>query len=180
MRYAQIIPNDVINGEGICVSFFVQGCPHHCPGCFNPETWDFNKGIPYTSDTKWELVKLISDNNFMRNFCVLGGEPLAPQNLPMTQEVIQTIRHAYPNIKIYLWTGYLMKDLEKSLDKNIQSILSNINYLIDGPFIESAKDLSLYLRGSSNQMIWENVQNTWVNIDGKYNKNGNTKNNSRL
>lgn len=162
MRYAQIIPNDVSNGEGVCVSFFVQGCPHHCPGCFNPETWDFNGGAQYTSDIKWQLIDLIHANNITRNFCVLGGEPLAHSNLPMTQEVINAIRHAYPNIKIYLWTGFLMKDLLQSNNKNIQSILNDIDILIDGPFIEELKDLSLKLRGSSNQIIWQKKNGIWM------------------
>ena len=82
-RYNTIIPNDVANGEGICVSFFVQGCPHHCPGCFNPETWDFIGGQEYTSHTKWEIIKAINANGIVRNFSVLGGEPLAPQNIFM-------------------------------------------------------------------------------------------------
>ena len=162
MRYAQIIPNDVSNGEGVCVSFFVQGCPHHCPGCFNPETWDFNEGIEYTSDVKWQIIGLLAANNVKRNFCVLGGEPLALPNLPMTQEVVSTVRHAYPNIKIYLWTGFLMKDLLQSTDKNIQSILNDIDILIDGPFVEAAKDLTLKLPGSSNQIIWEKENGLWM------------------
>ena len=162
MRYAQIIPNDVSNGEGVCVSFFVQGCPHRCPGCFNPETWDFNEGMEYTSDIKWQIIGLLAANNVKRNFCVLGGEPLALPNLPMTQEVVSAVRHAYPNIKIYLWTGFLMKDLLQLTDKNIQSILNDIDILIDGPFVEAAKDLSLELRGSSNQIIWEKKKGLWM------------------
>ena len=71
-RYSAIIPNDVVNGRGVCVSFFVQGCPHHCPGCFNEETWDFHGGTPYTPEVKWEIIKLISANNITRNFSVLG------------------------------------------------------------------------------------------------------------
>ena len=101
-RYSAIIPNDVVNGRGVCVSFFVQGCPHHCPGCFNEETWDFHGGIPYTPEVKWEIIKAISANNITRNFSVLGGEPLAPQNIDMTWEVIDAVRHAYPHIEITL------------------------------------------------------------------------------
>ena len=170
MRYASIIKNDVSNGEGVCVSFFVQGCPHHCKGCFNPETWDFTGGIEYDDQVKWDVVKAINENDIVRNFCVLGGEPLAPDNLPMTQEMVSTVRHAYPNIKIYLWTGYLFLDLIDSTDKYIQDILNNINYLIDGPFIEEQKDLSLKLRGSRNQMVWENRNGIWIGVSKLWNQ----------
>lgn len=158
MNYASIIPNDVSNGEGICVSFFVQGCPHHCPGCFNPETWDFSKGKEYDSQIKWDIVKLISANNIQRNFCVLGGEPLAAQNIPMTEEVVTTVRQAYPNIKIYIWTGYTFDELQ---NLNVQTILDNIDVLVDGRFIEEEKDLSLKLRGSRNQKVWIKKDNKW-------------------
>ena len=161
MRYNSIIPNDVANGEGVCVSFFVQGCPHHCEDCFNPETWDFESGKEYTKKIKWEIIKLIGANGIQRNFSVLGGEPLAARNLEMTEEVITAVRAAYPDIKIYVWTGFLFRDLINSTDKKIDSILSKINFLIDGMFDESKKDLSLKLRGSSNQNIWERVNNEW-------------------
>ena len=105
-RYNAIIPNDVVNGRGVCVSFFVQGCPHCCPGCFNEETWDFHGGQPYTPEVKWNIIKAISANDITRNFSVLGGEPLAPQNIDMVWEVIDAVRHAYPHIEITLWTGY--------------------------------------------------------------------------
>ena len=140
-RYSAIIPNDVVNGRGVCVSFFVQGCPHHCPGCFNEETWDFNGGIPYTSEVKWNIIKAISANNITRNFSVLGGEPLAPQNIDMTWEVIDAVRHAYPHIEITLWTGYTYEELMVLSSENLLNILNTINVLVDGPFIEKEKDL---------------------------------------
>ncbi len=161
MRYNSIIPNDVANGEGVCVSFFVQGCPHHCEDCFNPETWDFESGKEYTKEIKWEIIRLIGANGIQRNFSVLGGEPLAVKNLEMTEEVITAVRAAYPDIKIYVWTGFLFKDLVNSTNKKIDSILSKIDFLIDGTFDKSKKDLSLKLRGSSNQNIWEHVGNEW-------------------
>ena len=155
-RYNVIIPNDVANGEGVCVSFFVQGCPHHCPGCFNEETWDFRGGQEYTEHTKWEIIKAIGANGLQRNFCVLGGEPLAPANLEMTEEVLSAVRAAYPDIKIFLWTGYTHLQLNTMYDE-IKNILNLIDILIDGPFIEEKKDLSLKLRGSSNQHIWHKI-----------------------
>ena len=163
MKYNTIIPNDVVNGEGVCVSFFVQGCPHHCPGCFNPETWDFNKGIPYTIDVKWQIIKEISANNITRNFSILGGEPLAPQNIEMTWDIINAVRHAYPYITITLWTGYTFEQLINYYDDaNLINILDKIDVLIDGPFIEEEKDLSLHLRGSKNQHIYRKFNNEWI------------------
>ena len=160
-KYSAIIPNDVVNGHGVCVSFFVQGCPHHCPGCFNEETWDFNGGQIYTPDVKWNIIKAISANNITRNFSVLGGEPLAPQNIDMTWEVIDAVRHAYPNIEITLWTGYTYEQLIKQPTENLLNILNTIDVLIDGPFIEKEKDLSLKLRGSRNQRVWKRKNNLW-------------------
>lgn len=160
-RYSAIIPNDVVNGDGVCVSFFVQGCPHRCPGCFNDETWDFHGGQPYGPEVKWTIIKAISANNITRNFSVLGGEPLAPQNIDMTWEVIDAVRHAYPHITITLWTGYTYEELVANPDENLLNILNTIDILVDGPFIEAEKDLSLKLRGSRNQHIRVRRQNRW-------------------
>ena len=165
MRYNTIITNDVTNGEGVCVSFFVQGCPHHCSGCFNPETWDFNGGKLYNEEVKWQIIKAISANGIERNFSILGGEPLAPQNIKMVEEIVTTVRIAYPNIKIFLWTGYDFENLDFD-NKNYDNILSNIDVIIDGKFIEEQKDLSLKLRGSSNQNIWIKKNNIWRKDNG--------------
>ena len=143
------------------MSFFVQGCPHHCPGCFNEETWDFHGGTPYTPEVKWEIIKLISANNITRNFSVLGGEPMAVQNIDMTWEVIDAVRHAYPHIEITLWTGYTYEELMVQPGENVLNVLNNIDILVDGPFIEQEKDLSLKLRGSRNQRIWVKQNNRW-------------------
>lgn len=159
-RYNTILENDIVNGEGVCVSFFVQGCPHCCKGCFNPETWDFNGGEPYTEEIKWKVIKAIGANDIERNFSVLGGEPLAPHNLHMTANIINSVRQAYPNIKIFLWTGYTMEELDLS-DERIELILNKIDVLIDGPFIQEQKNLNLHLRGSDNQRIWAKESNRW-------------------
>lgn len=163
-RYNTIIPNDVTNGEGVCVSLFVQGCPHHCPGCFNPETWDFNEGKPYSQEIKWEIIKAISANGVERNFSILGGEPLALQNIAMVEEITKAVRIAYPDIKIFLWTGYTFEDIITS--NCYTNILSNIDVIIDGKFIEKQKDLSLKLRGSTNQNIWTKQDNKWRKNNG--------------
>ena len=161
MRYSSIIPNDVVNGEGVCVSFFVQGCPHHCPGCFNEETWDFEGGKEYTSELKWEIIKLISENGITRNFSILGGEPMALQNLKMTLEVVDAVRHAYPSITIFLWSGYTLEELLGRQEDTTNAILDDIDVLIDGPFIEEEKNLDLKLRGSNNQHIRRKINNVW-------------------
>lgn len=160
-RYNAIIPNDVVNGEGVCTSFFVQGCPHHCPGCFNEETWDFHGGKPYTSELKWEIIKLIGANDLHRNFSVLGGEPLAPENVEMVSEVIDAVRHAYPDITIFLWTGYVLEEVSSRDSEFVNQILDEIDVLIDGPFFEAERDLSLRLRGSKNQRIWRKREGVW-------------------
>lgn len=164
-RYNTIIPNDVVNGEGVCVSFFVQGCPHHCPDCFNKETWDFHGGQEYMESTKWEIIKAIGANGIQRNFSVLGGEPLAPQNIQMTAEVVDAVRHAYPKIKIFLWTGYNFDDLTLNLSEPLSKIFKSIDVIIDGPFVKELRNLSLKLRGSSNQHIYIKQNNGWEMVE---------------
>ena len=153
MRYAGIIKNDVAAGNKVCVTFFVQGCAQHCPGCHNPETWDFNGGYEFTQDTLNKILEAITANGVQRNFAVMGGEPLHPNNLFLTNLVISEVRQKYPNIKIYLWTGYLYKDLIDKQEKLLQNILNNIDVLIDGPFIQEQRDITLAMRGSKNQSI---------------------------
>lgn len=166
MRYNTIIPNDVVNGEGVCTSFFVQGCPHHCFNCFNDETWDFSGGQQYTEHTKWEIIEAISANGINRNFSVLGGEPLASQNIKMTEEVITAVRNAYPSITIFLWTGYTMDYLIHHTTEELRSILLNIDVLIDGPYMDEYRDLNLKLRGSSNQHVYKKENGEWLISEG--------------
>lgn len=151
MRYAAIENNDYINGEGMCVSFWVQGCPHKCEGCHNPEAWSFEGGQELPNDYKGNIIKAISANGITRNFSVLGGEPLCPENLDLTLSTISAVRAAYPNIKIFLWTGYCLEDIKEN--PVVKEILEQINVLIDGPFIQEQRDITLKLRGSKNQRI---------------------------
>ena len=164
-NYNTIIKNDVANGEGVCVSFWVQGCPHKCNGCFNPETWSFTGGQPYTERTKWEIIEAISDNGIQRNFSILGGEPLADRNFEMTKDILRAVRTAYPHIKIFLWTGYSFKDISQNED--YFEILKYVDVLIDGKFIKSLKHLGLKWRGSTNQKIWtKDKDGFWSENDG--------------
>lgn len=161
MRYAKINPNDVANGEGICVSLFVQGCPHRCKGCFNPETWDFEGGFEFTDREMNYILEALGLFKIQRNFSVLGGEPMASSNRVGVHYILSQVRKYFPNIKIYIWTGYYLEDLLKEKDPITNKILDLVDYIIDGPFEEDKKDLTLKLRGSSNQRIWDltNVKN---------------------
>ena len=153
MRYAGIIKTDVAAGKGVCVTFFVHGCSQHCPGCHNPHTWDFDGGYEFTQDTMDNIIKALNANGVQRNFCVMGGEPLHPNNLFLTNKVMNEVRKKYPDIKIYLWTGYLYKDLIDKQEKLLQNIFDNIDVLIDGPYIQEQRDITLPMRGSKNQSI---------------------------
>ena len=155
MRYAGIIKNDVAAGEGVCVTFFTQGCSRHCPGCHNPETWDFNGGYEFTQETLNNVIKALKANGVQRNFCIMGGEPLNSENLFLTDLIITEVKKYYPDIKIYVWTGYTYEELLDRSEKLLQNILRNINVLVDGPFIQEKRDITLAMRGSSNQRIIE-------------------------
>ena len=163
MKYAGLIKNDVVDGEGYCVSYWAQGCTHRCPGCHNPETWSFTGGKETTlPDLTREILGAINANGINRNFSVLGGEPLAARNLENTNYIVTAVRQCYPNIKIYLWTGYLWEDLVNSQDNNLQDILRKIDVLIDGPYIEAKRNVALKMRGSENQRLI-NVKETLKN-----------------
>lgn len=131
----------------------MQGCPHHCPGCFNPETWDFDGGKELPTDIRGQIIKAICANGITRNFSVLGGEPLCDENVVEVENIILGVRAAFPNIKIFVWTGYVLSQLLLKNNPHINNILDHIDVLIDGPFIKSQKDLTLKLRGSKNQRI---------------------------
>lgn len=154
MKYADLKYNDIANGPGIRVSFWVQGCPHRCVGCQNPETWDFNSGKEFTNETLQEIKNAITANGVMRNLSILGGEPLCEENLFLTALVIKEIKEQFPDINIYLWTGYTIEELKKLYSHpHMNYILNNINTLIEGRYIDSQRDITLPLRGSANQRI---------------------------
>ncbi len=153
MRIAGLEKNDLVNGENVSVSLFVQGCRIHCPGCFNQESWDFEGGFEVNlQDLEKEILDALVANRIKRNFSILGGEPLDPRNVQNVDHIIKTVRAKcgyHP--MICLWSGYTWEQLKDRLD--VQDILSNINYLISGPFIQDQKDLTLKWRGSRNQEI---------------------------
>lgn len=153
MRYAGIIKNDVAAGEGICFSFYTQGCPHHCPGCHNPETWDFDGGKEFNTDILEEITRGLSANGIDRPLCILGGEPLCPENQFLVRLIIEDVKKKRPFTKIYIWTGYTYEELKENCSAHLQAILENTDYLIDGPYIEELRDITLPMRGSSNQRV---------------------------
>ena len=153
MKYAGVIANDFSAAPGVAVSFFTQGCPHRCPGCHNPETWDFNGGKEFTSETLEEIIQALTANGITRSLCILGGEPLCPQNLELTLLVISQAREKVPGVKVYIWTGYYYTDLLKNQSPELKKILAETDVLIDGPYIEALRDTTLLMRGSSNQHI---------------------------
>lgn len=153
MRYSGIIRNDLAAAPGVSVSFFTQGCPHRCKGCHNPETWDFNGGKEFTHKTLEEIYDALRANKVARSFCIMGGEPLCEENLFLTLLVLKEVRQHFPQVKTYLWTGYYYNDLIHKSSPYITQILDLVDVLIDGPYIESKRDITLPLRGSSNQSI---------------------------
>ena len=153
LRYAGYMPNDFVNGEGVSVSLWTQGCPHHCKGCFNQCTWDFGGGAEVPPNLSQKIIEAISANGIQRNFSVLGGEPLCDENKEFVLSIIEDVRKAFPHIKIFVWSGYTYNELLKRKDETINKILYNIDILIDGKYEEDKRDLTLKLRGSSNQNI---------------------------
>lgn len=162
MRFASMRNLDISNGEGVGVSLFVQGCDRHCFNCFNPDTWDFNGGKEWTEETKNKFIKLI-DRPYINRISVLGGEPLAEQNLDEVLSLIKEIRISFPEKTIWLYTGYKFEDLINGIhypsdseweDKVLrQSIVKLCDVLVDGEYIDEQRDITLRWRGSLNQRV---------------------------
>lgn len=156
MNYATIKNCDIANGPGVRVSLFVSGCTHHCKGCFNEIAWDFDYGEPFTQQTIdmiWEMMR----PDYIKGITLLGGEPFEPQNQPALVELLRQIKGAYPEKTVWAFSGYLFdKDILPGClgDPAVtKEFLSYLDVLVDGPFIEAKKNLSLRFRGSSNQRI---------------------------
>lgn len=150
MRISKIKPNDVVNGVGIMVSLWTQGCAHRCPGCFNKSTWSFDGGREAEDRDIENIINLLDADGVSRNLAILGGEPLAEQNIDGVIELCREVKKVRPSTKIFLWTGYL---LEEIIDKYGLDVIKDIDTIIDGRFEIDKKDITLKLRGSSNQRI---------------------------
>lgn len=154
MRYAGIIKNDISAAPGICLTFFTQGCPFHCVGCHNPETWDFNGGKEFTNEVLNDIIKSLKANGINRTLCIMGGEPLCEQNLNVVLEVITHVKEVYSDTKVYIWTGYTIEELDQRVDdEELKEILYFTDCIVDGRFIFEKRDITLPMRGSSNQRI---------------------------
>ena len=151
MRIAKIKPNDIANGEGISVSVFVQGCPHHCKGCFNKETWDFEGGRAFECEDYKKILDMLDADGVKRNLSILGGEPMAKENALGVLYLINYIRTHRPDTKVYLWSGYTYEQIQEMYGEDC--LKGFVDVLIDGQFILEEKDLTLKLRGSRNQRI---------------------------
>ena len=156
MNYGEIKKYDIANGEGVRVSLFVSGCTHHCKGCFNEETWDFNFGKPFTEETEAEIIKALSPD-YIQGLSLLGGEPFEKKNQRVLLPFLKKVKDAYPHKKIWCYTGYLYDQelLQESRARCecTDEMLELIDVLVDGEFVEALKDISLAFRGSSNQRI---------------------------
>lgn len=154
MNYAEIKYNDISNGPGVRTSLFVSGCTHHCPGCFNEIAWDFNYGKEFTQDTINTILKSL-EPDYIAGLTLLGGEPFEYSNQQGLLPLLKQVRQHFPNKDIWCFTGYLFdKDiLEKMCPKweITGELLSYIDVLVDGRFMESLKNLNLKFKGSENQ-----------------------------
>lgn len=166
MRYSQIRSIDISNGEGVGCSLFVQGCHFHCINCFNPNTWDFSGGKEWTDDKKREFLRLIN-RAYIKRVSILGGEPLAEENVEDVLSLTEEIRVLFPEKTIWLYTGYTWKEclpkqkecFENKFRTLRYKILKNADVLVDGRYIDSQRDITLAWRGSNNQRVI-NVQKT--------------------
>lgn len=148
MKYAQIREMDVTNGNGIGVALFTQGCPYHCKNCFNPETWDFDKGTDWTKETEDKIIELLKPE-YITRLTILGGEPLIERNIEPLTALLKRVKSIYPDKQVWLYTGGDFEVLEGLYEE----IFQYIDILIDGRYIDDLRDYKLKWRGSSNQRI---------------------------
>lgn len=151
MNYHRYYPVDVVNGEGTRCVLFVAGCEHQCPGCYNKSTWGVNSGSLFTQSLEDQIIKDLQDTEIKRQGLSLsGGDPLHPKNVPAILKLVKRVKSECDNKDIWLWTGYKLDEL--SADQ--QEVVSYIDVLIDGKFVQELADPRLLWRGSSNQLIY--------------------------
>lgn len=156
MNYGEIKKCDIANGIGVRVSLFVSGCTHHCKGCFNEDTWDFGYGKPFTKETEDEIIEYLKPS-YISGLTLLGGEPFEKQNQRVLVPFLKRVRETYPEKNIWCYTGYLLdEELLKESRARCEvtdEMLSMIDILVDGEFVEELKDITLKFKGSENQRV---------------------------
>jgi len=156
MYYGEIKNCDIANGEGVRVTLFVSGCTNHCKNCFQPQTWDFNYGQPFTEETERHLLTLLSPS-YINGLTLLGGEPFEPENQRVLVPFLRRVRAAYPEKNIWCFSGFTYEELTADGThcrcEATDEFLSMLDVLVDGRFVEELKDISLRFRGSRNQRL---------------------------
>lgn len=156
MNYGEIKNYDIANGEGVRVTLFVSGCTHHCKGCFQPQTWDFSYGKVFAAATEQQLLEDLAPD-YIDGLTLLGGEPMEPDNQRALLPFLRKVRSLYPHKNIWCYTGYTLEsDLlseSRARCECTDEMLSLIDVLVDGEFVEDLKNISLAFRGSENQRI---------------------------
>ena len=159
MNYEKIDKCSVSNGSGVRTVLWVSGCDIHCRNCQNPQTWDFNSGIPFTEETMQELLYDLS-KPYIKGLTLSGGHPLDPHNAPKVLEIVKRVKMVFPNKDIWIYSGYVWEDIIK--DETLREILKYTDVLVDGAYIDELRDISLPFRGSSNQKIWKKQNGEWL------------------
>ena len=157
MNYGEIKKNDIANGEGVRTSLFVSGCRHHCKNCFNQSTWDFGFGEPFTEKTMQEIFDACSPH-WINGLSLLGGEPFEPENQRVLLPFLIMFRERFPQKDVWCYSGFTFEDItgknqSRAFTDISSEMLKLIDVLVDGPFVEEKKDISLVFRGSSNQRV---------------------------
>ena len=156
MHYGAIKNCDIANGEGVRISLFVSGCTNRCKNCFQPQTWDFEYGQPFTTDTEKELLDLLAPD-YINGLTVLGGEPFEPSNQRALLPFLKKVRETYPKKNIWCFSGFTYEELKQEGShprcEVTDEMLAQVDVLVDGRFVEELKDISLRFRGSSNQRL---------------------------
>ncbi|MBQ0071182.1 MAG: anaerobic ribonucleoside-triphosphate reductase activating protein, partial [Spirochaetales bacterium] len=156
MNFGEIKDCDIANGTGVRVSLFVSGCRNHCKGCFQPQTWDFSYGKPFTASTEEYILGLL-DRNYIAGLTILGGEPFEPQNQAVLLPFLKRVKVRFPEKTIWVFSGYTYEEMTSDSSHpgapETDEILSLIDVLIDGRFVEELRNLALQFRGSENQRL---------------------------
>ena len=155
MNFAEIKKCDIANGVGVRTTLFVAGCRHRCPGCFNDVAWDFSAGEPFTRTIEDEIIESLK-TPYVDGLSILGGEPLEPENQEVLAPFLKQVKEAMPTKDVWIWTGFTWEEVmgaSRAHTSQVGEILDHVDVLVDGPFVEAQKDITLRFRGSSNQRI---------------------------